>query len=291
MLGQGSGGCTTAKRPDNATVRRPRVGSLLLVPSGLLAIASATPQPVLVSFIASKTESVGNPQPTTLTETILLLCPPQLIPLSFIAKEAEHVTSARTPHYNFLVYFFYHFHNFVRNPPQLIPLSFIAKEAEHVTSARTPHYNFLVYFFYHFHNFVRNPPQLIPLSFIAKEAEHVTSARTPHYNFLVYFFYHFHNFVRNPPQLIPLSFIAKEAEHVEGFAPELALVTKGGLAWVSHVWVNSTWSGSGLEPLRPRWRWGTRVGAWVSVAWISHVWVNATWYGLDLGPLRPSWRW
>ena len=29
------------------------------------------------------------------------------------------------------------------------------------------------------------------------------------------------------PQLIPLSFIAKEAEHVEGFAPELALVTKG----------------------------------------------------------------
>ncbi|GAX72561.1 hypothetical protein CEUSTIGMA_g17.t1 [Chlamydomonas eustigma] len=30
------------------------------------------------------------------------------------------------------------------------------------------------------------------------------------------------------PQLIPLSFIAKEAQHVEGFAPELALVTKGG---------------------------------------------------------------
>ena len=29
------------------------------------------------------------------------------------------------------------------------------------------------------------------------------------------------------PQLIPLSFIAKEADHVEGFAPELALVTKG----------------------------------------------------------------
>ena len=29
------------------------------------------------------------------------------------------------------------------------------------------------------------------------------------------------------PQLIPLSFLAKEAEHVEGFAPELALVTKG----------------------------------------------------------------
>eukprot|EP00967_Tisochrysis_lutea_P108463 scaffold167993_cov30-Tisochrysis_lutea.AAC.2 len=28
--------------------------------------------------------------------------------------------------------------------------------------------------------------------------------------------------------LIPLSFIAKEAQHVEGFAPELALVTKGG---------------------------------------------------------------
>jgi len=30
------------------------------------------------------------------------------------------------------------------------------------------------------------------------------------------------------PQLIPLSFIAKEAQHVEGFAPELALVTRGG---------------------------------------------------------------
>jgi prolyl-tRNA synthetase len=30
-------------------------------------------------------------------------------------------------------------------------------------------------------------------------------------------------------QLIPLSFIAKEAQHVEGFAPELALVTKGAL--------------------------------------------------------------
>ena len=30
------------------------------------------------------------------------------------------------------------------------------------------------------------------------------------------------------PQLIPLSFIAKEAKHVEGFAPELALVTRGG---------------------------------------------------------------
>jgi hypothetical protein len=29
------------------------------------------------------------------------------------------------------------------------------------------------------------------------------------------------------PQMIPYSFIAKEAEHVEGFAPELALVTKG----------------------------------------------------------------
>lgn len=29
------------------------------------------------------------------------------------------------------------------------------------------------------------------------------------------------------PQLIPYSFIAKEADHVEGFAPELALVTKG----------------------------------------------------------------
>jgi hypothetical protein len=31
------------------------------------------------------------------------------------------------------------------------------------------------------------------------------------------------------PQLIPYSFIAKEAQHVEGFAPELALVTKGEL--------------------------------------------------------------
>lgn len=30
------------------------------------------------------------------------------------------------------------------------------------------------------------------------------------------------------PQLIPLSFIAKEAAHVAGFAPELALVTRGG---------------------------------------------------------------
>lgn len=31
------------------------------------------------------------------------------------------------------------------------------------------------------------------------------------------------------PQLIPLSFLQKEADHVEGFAPELALVTKGEL--------------------------------------------------------------
>ena len=30
------------------------------------------------------------------------------------------------------------------------------------------------------------------------------------------------------PQLIPYSFITKEASHVEGFAPELALVTRGG---------------------------------------------------------------
>lgn len=30
------------------------------------------------------------------------------------------------------------------------------------------------------------------------------------------------------PQLIPYSFIEKEKNHVEGFAPELALVTKGG---------------------------------------------------------------
>lgn len=32
------------------------------------------------------------------------------------------------------------------------------------------------------------------------------------------------------PQLIPLSFLQKEADHVEGFAPELALVTKGELS-------------------------------------------------------------
>jgi prolyl-tRNA synthetase len=31
------------------------------------------------------------------------------------------------------------------------------------------------------------------------------------------------------PCLIPLSFFEKEASHVEGFAPELAIVTKGGL--------------------------------------------------------------
>ena len=30
------------------------------------------------------------------------------------------------------------------------------------------------------------------------------------------------------PQLIPYSFLQKEADHVEGFAPELALVTRGG---------------------------------------------------------------
>lgn len=35
------------------------------------------------------------------------------------------------------------------------------------------------------------------------------------------------------PQMIPLSFIAKEAEHVEGFAPELALVTKGAAPGVT----------------------------------------------------------
>jgi prolyl-tRNA synthetase len=29
------------------------------------------------------------------------------------------------------------------------------------------------------------------------------------------------------PQLIPMSFIAKEASHIDGFAPELAIVTKG----------------------------------------------------------------
>jgi len=32
------------------------------------------------------------------------------------------------------------------------------------------------------------------------------------------------------PQLIPLSFLQKEAQHVEGFAPELALVTRGAPA-------------------------------------------------------------
>lgn len=37
------------------------------------------------------------------------------------------------------------------------------------------------------------------------------------------------------PQLIPLSFIAKEAQHVEGFAPELAIVTKGALSARSYV--------------------------------------------------------
>lgn len=30
------------------------------------------------------------------------------------------------------------------------------------------------------------------------------------------------------PQLIPFSFVEKESQHVEGFAPELALVTRGG---------------------------------------------------------------
>lgn len=30
------------------------------------------------------------------------------------------------------------------------------------------------------------------------------------------------------PQLIPMSFFEREAEHVEGFAPELAIVTRGG---------------------------------------------------------------
>ena len=30
------------------------------------------------------------------------------------------------------------------------------------------------------------------------------------------------------PQLIPMSFLEKEADHVEGFAPELAIVTRGG---------------------------------------------------------------
>ena len=35
------------------------------------------------------------------------------------------------------------------------------------------------------------------------------------------------------PQLIPYSFLQKEADHVEGFAPELALVTKGLLGFQS----------------------------------------------------------
>jgi hypothetical protein len=48
------------------------------------------------------------------------------------------------------------------------------------------------------------------------------------------------------PQLIPLSFIAKEADHVEGFAPELALVTKGGCrsggdARVGGLSIGRTW--------------------------------------------------
>ena len=36
------------------------------------------------------------------------------------------------------------------------------------------------------------------------------------------------------PQLIPYSFLQKEADHVEGFAPELALVTKGQLIADAH---------------------------------------------------------
>jgi hypothetical protein len=45
------------------------------------------------------------------------------------------------------------------------------------------------------------------------------------------------------PQLIPYSFIAKEADHVEGFAPELALVTKGGRR-------GSVWPASSGGPVR-----------------------------------------
>lgn len=36
------------------------------------------------------------------------------------------------------------------------------------------------------------------------------------------------------PTLIPMSFIQKEASHVEGFAPELAIVTKGDLTRPAH---------------------------------------------------------
>lgn len=41
------------------------------------------------------------------------------------------------------------------------------------------------------------------------------------------------------PQLIPLSFIQKEADHVEGFAPELALVTKGETCVCADVWTKA----------------------------------------------------
>lgn len=37
------------------------------------------------------------------------------------------------------------------------------------------------------------------------------------------------------PQLIPLSFLQKEADHVEGFAPELALVTKGEILTTASI--------------------------------------------------------
>lgn len=43
------------------------------------------------------------------------------------------------------------------------------------------------------------------------------------------------------PQLIPISFLEKEAEHVQGFAPELAIVTKG-------AWAPGTWGGVGMGP-------------------------------------------
>ena len=47
------------------------------------------------------------------------------------------------------------------------------------------------------------------------------------------------------PQLIPLSFLQKEADHVEGFAPELALVTKGAQPFLGS---------RGRNPCAPKWR-------------------------------------
>lgn len=54
------------------------------------------------------------------------------------------------------------------------------------------------------------------------------------------------------PQLIPLSFLQKEADHVEGFAPELALVTKGG--WVGGRCQGGTGT-SMVGAAECSWRW------------------------------------